>query len=492
MKAITLGQPNRRRWNWGQWIWRGVAILATLIAIVLALRVMQSERQPELRPWHTWAPQEPDGRQIDELDWSGWLAAEGKIVASTRAHLRESLEDEDRVAANRYFEGSPLFAGRFAHDWNRSYELLPPGPPAGAVVLLHGLSDSPYSLRHVAQSYLDHGYAAIGIRLPGHGTVPAGLSRVQWQDWSAATRLAMREARRLAGPGKPLHIVGYSNGGALAMQYTLEAAKDPKLDAPARVVLLSPMIGLTRFARYAGLAGWPALLPRFSKTAWLDIIPEFNPFKYNSFPVNAAVQSYQLTKVIGGQIGDAVADGSVAKLPPILAFQSVVDSTIAGEALVTTLFARLPENGSELVLFDVNRSTPFDILMSQATLSRVEQLLPAGPQRYRVTVIGNSSSDARAVENSRPPGSANAVTRLLDVEYPRGFFSLSHVAIPFPADDSLYGTDPDDQDFGVHLGVQSPRGERGTLLRGADTLVRASCNPFYQYMAARIEENLPR
>ena len=76
---------------------------------------------------------------------------------------------------------------------------------------------------------------------------------------------------------------------------------------------------------------------------------------------------------------------------------------------------------------------------------------------------------------------------MLDLEYPRSFFSLSHVALPFPPDDSLYGTEPDDEDFGVHLGIQSPRGERGTLIRGADTLVRASCNPFYPYLRARVE-----
>src|SRR6185503_19896552 len=113
-----------------------------------------------------------------------------------------------------------------------------------------------------------------------------------------------------------------------------------------------------------------------------------------------------------------------------------------------------------------------------------------GPQRYRVTVIGNSSGDPRATESSRLPGAANTVTRSLDIEYPRSFFSLSHVAIPFPPGDSLYGTEPDDEDFGVHLGIQSPRGERGTLIRGADTLVRASCNPFYSYMSSRIEQTL--
>jgi alpha-beta hydrolase superfamily lysophospholipase len=476
----------------GNWLWRGAAVLATVLAIVLALRVLQSERQPDLKPWHTWAPREPDAGEIDELDWSAWMAREQRIMDEVRVHMREAIEDEDRVPANRFFEGSPLNAARLAHDWNRSYQLLPAGEPAGAVVLLHGLSDSPYSLRHVARGYVERGFAAVGVRLPGHGTVPAGLTRARWQDWRAATRLAMREARRLAGAGKPLHIVGYSNGGALALQYALDAASETGAgaDAPARLVLLSPMIGLTRFARYAGVAGWPSLLPRFSKTSWLDIIPEFNPFKYNSFPVDAARQSYELTQRIDEQMAGAVESGAIARLPPILAFQSVVDSTVAGEALVSTLFARLPANGSELVLFDINRATPFDILLSQSAQRRLDQMLPAGAQRYRITVIGNSPGAPRVLEGARPPGATALATRPLDFEYPRGFFSLSHVALPFPASDSLYGTDPDDEDFGVHLGSQAPRAERGILINGADTLVRASCNPFFPYMQARIEETL--
>src|SRR6186997_2557868 len=146
----------------GNWTWRLVAIVATVLALILALRVLQSERQPDLEPWHTWAPNEPDAGEIDELDWSAWLAREGALMKDLRAHLGEALDAADRVAANRYFDGSPLNSARFAHDWNRSYELLPAGDPVGAVVLLHGLSDSPYSLRHVAQAYVDHGYAAIG------------------------------------------------------------------------------------------------------------------------------------------------------------------------------------------------------------------------------------------------------------------------------------------------------------------------------------------
>jgi hypothetical protein len=255
-------------------------------------------------------------------------------------------------------------------------------------------------------------------------------------------------------------------------------------------VLLSPMIGLTRFARYAGIAGWPALLPRFSKTAWLDIVPEFNPFKYNSFPVNAARQSYELTQRIDGALRGAVESGAMLKMPPVLAFQSVVDSTVAGEALISTLFARIPANGSELVLFDVNRATPFDLLLSPAALGRLEHMLPAGAQHYRITVIGNAPGESSVSENSRLPESTSMIARPLDIQYPVSFFSLSHVALPFPPGDSLYGTDPDDEDYGVHLGSQAPRAERGTLINGADTLVRASCNPFFSYVRQRIEQGL--
>jgi hypothetical protein len=36
-------------------------------------------------------------------------------------------------------------------------------------------------------------------------------------------------------------------------------------------------------------------------------------------------------------------------------FQSVIDFTVSTPAIVRRLYASLPDNGSELVLFDVNR-----------------------------------------------------------------------------------------------------------------------------------------
>ena len=83
------------------------------------------------------------------------------------------------------------------------------------------------------------------------------------------------------------------------------------------------MIGITSHARFAGLAGLPAVLPAFAKAAWLAVLPEFNPFKYNSFPVNAARQAHGLTVAIRRQMARYAREGRLAPLPPILTFQSV-------------------------------------------------------------------------------------------------------------------------------------------------------------------------
>ena len=45
-----------------------------------------------------------------------------------------------RLSSNRFFEGSPLYPGRFATDWNRSFVMEPVGAPAGAVVLLGAIA----------------------------------------------------------------------------------------------------------------------------------------------------------------------------------------------------------------------------------------------------------------------------------------------------------------------------------------------------------------
>ncbi|KAA1003630.1 alpha/beta hydrolase [Paraburkholderia panacisoli] len=467
-------------------------ILVLLMVAALGLRAWYSQRAPELAVWHTYVPREMTIEEMDAGDWNAYLKSESRIFDDVRTNVVEKLRPAERVPANRYYEGSPIFPAHFAQDWNRSYILEPSGPPVGAVVLLHGLTDSPFSLRHIARRYRDRGFVAIGIRLPGHGTVPAGLTRVEWREWAAATRLAVREARRRIGPDKPLELVGFSNGGALALQYALDSIENPALSRPTRVILVSPMIGVTRYARFAGLAGLPAVLPAFERAAWLGIVPEFNPFKYNSFPVNGARQSHLLTSTIQEQIIRLHRENRLVALPPVLTFQSVTDFTVSTPAVMSSLYDQLPQNGSEVVLFDVNRSVRFRTFLRVASYTALSRLLRTGPQNFRTTVIANASPDSsQTVERNVDAGQVETRVKPLGIEYPQDIFSLSHVAIPFPVTDALYGIAPsDEENFNENLGTLAPRGERGTLILTLDSMFRIASNPFFPYVLQRIDEGI--
>ena len=251
------------------------------------------------------------------------------------------------------------------------------------------------------------------------------------------------------------------------------------------------MIGITAFARFAGFAGLPAILPKFAKAAWLGVLPEFNPFKYNSFPVNGARQSWRLTQALQEQIARLARENRLESLAPVLTFQSVIDFTVSTRAIITSLYARLPENGSELVLFDMNRSAKLGPLLSTAADAVLTRVLPPPPRRFRTVLITNAGGGDEVVERVVEAGSDIEQFRPLGLVYPLGVFSLSHVALPFPPDDGLYGSDPDPaDDFGITLGTIAARGERGALIVSLDSLLRMSSNPFFSYMQDRVEEDL--
>ncbi|TCR66309.1 alpha/beta hydrolase [Bosea sp. BK604] len=476
----------------GKLVRRGAAVLVIIALSLIGFRIYDTQRGAPLEPWHTFVPHELSLAELDRDSWSDYLKAEDAAFASVRAEVTQKLAPDERIPVNRYFDGSAIYPGHFKQDWNRSYVMEPEGKPVGVAVFLHGLTDSPYSLRHVARQYRDRGFLAIAIRLPGHGTVPAGLSEIEWEDWLAATRLAVREARRRVAPDVPLHLVGFSNGGALALMYALDAIENPELARPDRLVLISPMIGITAFARFAGLAALPAFLPRFAKAAWLSVLPEFNPFKYNSFPVNGARQSHLLTQALQQKILKLARDGRLKDVAPLITFQSVMDFTVSTRAIITSLYAHLPANGSELVLFDLNRSTKFGPLLSSASDTLLTRILPPPPRNFRVAVITNASDDSSAmVERVTEAGASAETVRDLGLTYPFDVFSLSHVALPFPVSDALYGLNPDPgEDFGIKLGSVAARGERGTLIVNLDSLLRMSSNPFYPYLSDRVDESL--
>ena len=286
-------------------------LAAGLIAVTLVVGggVQAVLNVPDLQPWHRLVPRcrspgRGSGRQIHAASSIWRVKRRCSTRCATRSRHRVS-QLASQAEANRYQSASISSPRRASRDWNRTFELTPTAPMRGGALLIHGLTDWPYSMRAVADTLQAQGYYALALRMPGHGTVPGALTQATAEDWMAAVRMGARHVRRTIGADRPMVLVGYSNGGALVMRYALEATADSRLPAPSRLVLISPMIGVSPLARMARVISALGPLPFFEKARWLDVVPEYNPFKYNSFPANAANQSYRVSSLLRAEVAAA-------------------------------------------------------------------------------------------------------------------------------------------------------------------------------------------
>src|SRR5262245_18826149 len=474
-----------RRWT-VRLVWAAVLVFAT---IVVGGALDARRRLPDLEPWHRTVPR--DVRSADLTPRStlaDYMAIEDEAFRVVHDQIELKLDAAARVPANRYNPDGRAHPTQFGTDWNRTQLLSPNGETVGGALLVHGLTDSPYSMRALGEDLRARGYLVLALRMPGHGTVPAGLTDVTWEDWLAAVRLGARHLRGAIGREKPLVLVGYSNGGALVLKYAFDALEGSGDPQAARIVLLSPMVGVTPFAWLARVISMLGPVPAFEKARWLDVYPEYNPFKYNSFPANAGLQTWRLTTTLQAQIARAAAAGMASRLPPVLTFHSLVDATVSTQAVVHSLYDVIGDERSELVMFDINRVSglvPF-IRPDDATL--LSRLTDTSPRRYRRTLVTNADADSLQVaERSVAPGASDITTRPLGLAWPRDVFSLSHIAIPFPLSDPVYGRDENATvPQLIRLGLLSPRGEKAVLSVPSDTLARLTFNPFFAYMDGRI------
>jgi len=89
------------------------------------------------------------------------------------------------------------------------------GGRAIGVLLSHGFTGSPASIRPWAESLAEHGYAVEVPRLPGHGTQWKDLNRTRWDDWYAEVT---RTFERLSAANDMVVVGGLSMGGALVLR----------------------------------------------------------------------------------------------------------------------------------------------------------------------------------------------------------------------------------------------------------------------------------
>lgn len=458
------------------------AFTAVLVAAILFLN---NKTAPSV--WHEALLDEEFTAASEITDLDGYRALENRLFKQLENQVYAKVPENEKTTFNRYNNGSRADPTSWKFNWNRTFE-LPEDDASFGVLLLHGLSDSPYSLRNLGQQLHAKGAHVVGLRVPGHGTAPSALRTATVEDMAAAVELAMRHlSTRTAG--KPVYIAGYSHGGALAVHYTANSITNTALPVPTGLMLFSPEIGITPAAAFAHVQAMLGEWLGMDKLAWNSIQLEFDPYKYNSFAVNAGIQAYRATQLIQGQLNDLNTSGLISKMPPIVAFQSAADSTVVASALVTKLFDKLQGSSHELVIFDINRQYETEGLLEK-TLD-IDNLLEGSSRGYKVSVVTNKAPNSLATTlHERPAGSSRTSTRELDIKWPVSIYSLSHISIPFPETDPIYGSGGEGlaHEQGIRLGKLAVHGENKTLTIPIAALTRQRWNPFYSVVMEKTRQ----
>ena len=170
------------------------------------------------------------------------------------------------------------------------------------ILVLHGFTGSPASMRPLAEDLAARGFAVELPRLPGHGTHVKDLMKVRWQDLARETvagfeRLRARTSRQV--------VVGLSVGGLLALRLGQTRSEDV-----AGLVLINPFLGtddpkarLLPILRLA-IPSFPGVINDIAK-------PDQDEIGYDRLPLRALYSITQLQKQVVAALPDT-------RLPTVL------------------------------------------------------------------------------------------------------------------------------------------------------------------------------
>ncbi|MCL7942847.1 alpha/beta fold hydrolase [Marinobacter sp. ATCH36] len=249
-----------------------------------------------------------------------------QYLEQTRKHL-----DDNLVAV-------PDFPRKQQIEWNMPFRITPAAhcksEQTRGILLVHGLSDSPFVFRDFARVLADQCVEVRTVLLQGHGTRPGDLVTADADVWRAQVR---EHFDALAEDVDIPFIGGFSLGGALATERAL--ATDSA--RPAGLVVLAPAWELNGLKDYLWLASTARLFRDF-----VEEEPELNPVKYESFATNSAVQ---LSDVLNN-VQNLLSQYRQIDLPVLVA-ATEADSVINLEFLVNQFRTRFTNPDNRMLVF---------------------------------------------------------------------------------------------------------------------------------------------
>jgi len=460
-----------------------ITILASLIILIVVIRAFDARLMPDLSPWHKTSV----GKELlvnNEYETiEDYLIDEDSYIRD----LFSKMENEKLGKFNRYNPNSTSYSFPNNDNLNASF-VYDPGVEntKGVILLLHGLSDSPFHMRDLGLFYKNKGFFVLGLRLPGHGTLPSGLLNVKSKHWEKATKWGAEQVNNIAKERNnvPFYMGGFSTGGALILNYTYKSLSNNELHKPKKLFLFSPAIGVSKMAKFSAWHKSLSWINYFKKYSWLDILPEYDPAKYNSFTKNAGRQIYLLT-LENKKLVEKIAENNIQdQLPPMIAFQSYVDATVLPEDLVK-MYQKIGTSKDVLFMFDLNRNYS-DFIKAESLKKHPNNIQFKQNSKPQIHMVLNTIKKDSIVGVNAAAIYKNEENNLVDIypnkhiAWPNEFFAMSHVAVPIAPNNSFYGTNS-------ALGKIAIHGEKDVLFVSPNDLMRIRYNPFFDFMKLEIE-----
>ena len=199
------------------------------------------------------------------------------------------------------------------------------GGPTG-VLLCHGFTGSPQSLRPWAEYLAGAGLSVSLPRLPGHGTTWQKMARTRWEDWFAEVDRAFDE---LQARCDEMFVMGLSMGGCLALRIA-----ELRGEAVRGLVLVNPSLTADNKLMFAVAPALKWLVPSVKGIASDLKNPQASEAGYDRTPTKAAATLPGLWKATQRHLGEVT--------QPVLAFRSATDHVVGPASLKLLAHALRP------------------------------------------------------------------------------------------------------------------------------------------------------
>ncbi len=201
------------------------------------------------------------------------------------------------------------------------------------VLVLHGFSGTPSSVRSLAQACAAAGFTVRVPLLPGHGTRGADLRRCGWSDWYAAVD---REFEELSRHCSRVVVAGLSMGGSLALR--LAQLRGAQI---AAVIVVNPAV-LSRDLRLKALPVLRWVLPVVPAVVGDIARPEVRELGYRWVSTRALASLVAAWPIVRRDLPRVQ--------QPLLLFRSAEDHVVPAESSAAVLAGVSSTNITEVVL----------------------------------------------------------------------------------------------------------------------------------------------